>query len=214
MKIGANPQLTLELNATASAVSLKHLPYFSCLNFSCLISVEGILLMKTSKSPFKKSPFNLSLSKVALWGLIPMMAIAAVSAPVMAQRANFGVIHISSSSQTQSEARGYTQGSVPLASMARHDSQGNMCVGFAESEPDHILRIDQDLGSIDLRVDSNGGDTTLLIQAANGITWCGDDEGHSTDAHVQLTNLRAGDYQIWVGSFDPGVRYQYRLHIN
>ena len=154
-------------------------------------------------------------SNFVLRRMMPVVAIAAIAYPAVAQRAaNFGVITLSSSSQAQGQTRGHTQGSVPLASITRQDSQGNMCVGFAESEPDHVLRANQNLGAIAVRVDSNGGDTTLLVQAANGTTWCGDDAAGSTDARVQINNLSSGDYHVWVGSFDPGVRYQYRLHIN
>ncbi|MEB3210572.1 MAG: hypothetical protein VKL39_04430 [Leptolyngbyaceae bacterium] len=156
------------------------------------------------------------LYQFALRSMMSMVAIATLAYPVAAQQAsNFGVITLSSPSQApQGATRGHTQGSVPLASMARHDSQGNMCVGFAESEPDHVLNVQDSMGAIALRVDSNGGDTTLLVQAENGTIWCGDDAGGSTDARVQIGNLTPGNYQVWVGSFDPGVRYQYQLHVD
>ncbi len=152
---------------------------------------------------------------LARWGILSV-ALAMVHYPAAAQNsANFGVITLSSPSQLQGQSvRGHTQGSVPLASMVRQDNQGNTCVGFADSEPDHILRVEQDLGAIALRVNSNGGDTTLLVQSSDGRAWCGDDAGNSTDARVQINALTTGDYRVWVGSFDPGTRYQYTLQMN
>ncbi|MEM9448386.1 MAG: hypothetical protein AAGA75_07615 [Cyanobacteria bacterium P01_E01_bin.6] len=161
------------------------------------------------------SKFSTFYARLAVLGLVPI-ALATVHLPAFAQNsANFGVITLSSPSQPpQGATRGHTQGAVPLASITRNDNQGNLCVGFAASEPDHILQVDQDLGAIAIRVDSNGGDTTLLVQAEDGRTWCGDDVGNSTDARVQINNLASGDYRVWVGSFDPGTRYQYQLIIN
>lgn len=159
--------------------------------------------------------------RLTIWGILSVAlatvgnALVANSVAVAQNSANFGVITLSSASGVPGgPVRGHTQGSVPLSSMARQDNQGNMCVGFAESEPDHMLRVEQDLGAIALQVNSNGGDTTLLIQSTDGRTWCGDDAGNSSDARVQIRNLTAGDYRVWVGSFDPGVRYQYTLQIN
>ena len=44
--------------------------------------------------------------------------------------------------------------------------------------------------------------------------YCGDDEGEGADARVQGRNWGAGDYQVWVGSFEPGGSYDYTLEIN
>lgn len=142
------------------------------------------------------------------------LALAALASPAVAQTANFGRVTLSSASlQSASPLQGYTQGSVPLASMVLEDHSGNLCVGFAESAPDHVLVAEQNLGPVTLRVNSGGGDTTLLVRRSDGTTWCGDDAGNSADATVRLNNMRADTYQVWVGSFDSGVRYDYTLSV-
>lgn len=147
----------------------------------------------------------LTLFQGALYVMLQNRAIAQ-------HASNFGVVSLSSSSPSES-VRGHTQGSVPLSSMVLHDQAGNTCVGYAESEPDHVLQVTENLGAIALRINSNGGDTTLLVRSDDGRTWCGDDFRGASDAHVQIGNLTQGTYQVWVGSFDAGVRYQYTLQI-
>lgn len=140
------------------------------------------------------------------------IALAALHSPAIAQHSsNFGVVSISSSSAEP--IRGHTQGFVPLSSLVLRDDHGNTCVGYAETEPDHVLQVTESLGAIALRVNSNGGDTTLLVQGDDGRTWCGDDFQGTTDARIRIGNFTEGTYQVWVGSFDAGVRYQYSIQI-
>lgn len=149
---------------------------------------------------------------IALSTLPTALCIPVSKQAIAQQSSNFGVVSLSSSSPSSS-VRGHTQGSVPLSSMVLHDQAGNTCVGYGESEPDHVLQVTDNIGAIALRVDSNGGDTTLLVRSNDGRAWCGDDFRGAPDARVRIGNLTQGSYQVWVGSFDPGVRYQYTLHI-
>lgn len=152
----------------------------------------------------------------AATALILTLAIAstiAQRAPAQAS-SNFGVVTLSAATRlNHPPIEGYTQGSVPLASIAMHDRAGNRCVGFAATEPDHLLSVEQNLGQLVLRVNSQGQDTTLLVQDADGNTWCGDDTGRSADATVRINQMGPGDYRVWVGSFDAGQRYDYTLEV-
>jgi hypothetical protein len=126
---------------------------------------------------------------------------------------NFGRVRIAASSSQA--IQGYTSGSVSLAAAITPEDQRNRpCVGYADSNPDHILELTEQARQITIAVDSNGNDTTLLIQSPDGAIYCGDDEGEGADALVQGRNWPAGEYKVWVGAFEPGVRYDYTLQIN
>lgn len=145
-----------------------------------------------------------------------MLTMAMGVTPVLAQEANFDSVTLSPGfSSAAGTLRGYTQGSFSLSAIANRDRDGNLCLGFAESTPDHIMVLEGDFPNLSVQVDSGGGDTTLVIKGPNdGTVRCGDDTGRSTDASIQGANWRAGTYQIWVGSFDAGVRYDYTLSVS
>lgn len=134
--------------------------------------------------------------------------------PAVAQTANFGSVTISSNTLASVQPlQGYTQGSFSLSAIANRDRNGDLCLGYAESTPDHIMVLEQDFSQLSVRVNS-GGDTTLLIQGPdNGTIRCGDDTGNNPDASIQDSNWQAGRYKVWVGSFDSGVRHDYQLTI-
>jgi hypothetical protein len=142
------------------------------------------------------------------------LAAALGAAPALAQSASFSSITLSPGfANAAGEAQGYTQGSFSLSSIANRDRAGNLCLGFSDSTPDHILVLQQDFSRLSVQVDSGGGDTTLLIQGPNNTVRCGDDTGSNTDASLQDTNWQSGEYRVWVGSFDANVRYDYTLRI-
>ncbi|MGK7889401.1 MAG: hypothetical protein AB4042_08700 [Leptolyngbyaceae cyanobacterium] len=127
--------------------------------------------------------------------------------------ANFGRIRIAASSTESTQ--GYTGGSVSLAAaIAPEDQDDRPCVGYADSSPDHILELTGPSGQITIEINSGGQDTTLLIQSPEGAIYCGDDEGEGADALVQGRNWPAGEYKVWVGAFEPGMRYDYTLLVN
>ncbi len=144
-----------------------------------------------------------------------LTALGIVSAvPALSQSANFDSLTLSRGfSRTEGTVRGYTQGAFSLSAIANRDQDGNLCLGFADSVPDHIMVLEEDFPQLTLQVDSGGGDTTLVMQGPNNTVRCGDDTGRNPDASIEATDLQAGTYQIWVGAFDSGVRYDYRLTI-
>ena len=105
-------------------------------------------------------------------------------------------------------------GSFSLANIANTDRFGNLCAGFGDTNPDHILTLESDFPSLTITVDS-GKDTTLLIQGPDDNSiYCGQDISRSNlDAQVSADNLRAGAYRIWVGAHQQGERFGYTLTV-
>ena len=110
--------------------------------------------------------------------------------------------------------RGVTAGNRSLAEMAGRDRRRKVCLGYAANEPDHRLTLTQPQPRLRIAVDSEGQDTTLLVLGPRGID-CNDNarRGHR-DAAITAQDWPAGEYQIWVGSFELGDRINYQLRIS
>ncbi len=145
--------------------------------------------------------------------LLSLLALGGV-VPAVAQAANFDALGVSQSQQTAS-ASGFTAGFFALPNIASRDRHGNVCVGFADSNPDHILTLEQDVPSLTVVVDSGGNDTTLLIQGpTDDVVRCGEDTNRTNlDARISDQGWAAGTYRIWVGSHHQGQRYNYSIHV-
>ncbi|MEH1873455.1 hypothetical protein [Nostoc sp.] len=147
------------------------------------------------------------------WLLAIFTAITAT--PVIAQTANFGTFTLSNNSDlAQGIVQGFTGGSYSLSAISNRDRDQKACIGFADPNPDHIMVLKKDFPQMTIQVDSNGNDTTLLIQGPDQTTIrCGDDTGKSKDASVSDRNWKSGTYRIWVGTFNPGVKRDYTLKV-
>ncbi|MGB3756187.1 MAG: hypothetical protein WBA07_07415 [Rivularia sp. (in: cyanobacteria)] len=156
-----------------------------------------------------RSQFVLSLSCLA--GLFTVIT----SNPVAANNSFFGKISLSPNSEAAHiTVTGYTGGSYSLSAISKRDRNRNLCIGFADPKPDHILVLEKDFPKLNIKVNSGGYDTTLLIVGPDNKTVrCGDDTGRSKDASINSTDLKAGEYQIWVGSFKAGARNNYKLSL-
>ncbi|WP_026072901.1 hypothetical protein [Nodosilinea nodulosa] len=145
-------------------------------------------------------------------GLV-MGGIAAL--PGLAQQANFESFTLSEAAPT-ANVSGSTNAIFALSSIAGRDRNGNICTGFADTNPDHIMVLSQDIASLTLRVNSNGNDTSLLVQGPNDDTVrCGEDiDRRNPDALIQDQGWAAGTYRIWVGSHSQGQRYSYSLSVS
>jgi hypothetical protein len=137
-----------------------------------------------------------------------------ISLPVMADTANFGTISLAPGfDSTTASLSGYTGGSYSLSAITKRDANNKACIGFADPTPDHIVVLQKDFSNLRITVDSDGSDTTLLVQAPDGKIYCGDDTGRRKDASVALNQWKQGNYKIWVGTFNPGVKLNYTLTI-
>lgn len=146
----------------------------------------------------------------AIGGLAALLS----SIPAIAQEANFEGITLSTFPPSDAVVEGRTVGTYSLANIANTDSNGDLCVGYADVNPDHILQLENDFPSLRIEVNS-GEDTTLLIQGPNDNTVrCAEDISRSNlDAAIEEEDWAAGTYRIWVGSHDQGQRFDYTLTV-
>ena len=102
-------------------------------------------------------------------------------------------------------ATGTSGGGVEVSYIGTTDD--GPCVGHATVLPDHTLHL-HSAATLRFEVEAFR-DTTLLIHGPNG--WrCNDD---SSDVNPALTDyFEAGDYRIWVGSYDDD-HHDYRLTV-
>ena len=92
------------------------------------------------------------------------------------------------------------------------NAAGN-CTGFATSQPDFILHYDSPAAMLRFFVTAPG-DTTLVINDGAGHWWCSDDDGGNLNPMVDVTGAPAGQYDIWVGSYEAGANIQSVLSIS
>lgn len=98
-------------------------------------------------------------------------------------------------------------GSLDVSAM----SLGSECRGFVSREPDFI--VDYRAPSRFLRLYFVGrGDTTLVVH--DGQNWhCNDDSYESHHPTVDIHQPRAGQYDVWVGSYRPDENVRGTLHL-
>ncbi|MDZ8051915.1 MAG: hypothetical protein RMX68_012190 [Aulosira sp. ZfuVER01] len=148
-------------------------------------------------------------------GWLLAIVTAIMAQPVIAQTANFGTLKLSTGfTPAQGIIEGYTGGSYPLSAISNRDRDKKACIGFADPKPDHILVLEKDFARLKLLVNSGGKDTTLLIKGPDEKTIrCGDDTGKSKDASIDDQNFKHGTYEVWVGTFNSGVKHNYTLTV-
>ena len=148
-----------------------------------------------------------SLSAIALTAVLSATS-------VLAQTANFGNLILSLGFPPESGmAAGNTGGSYSLSSIVNRDRNNNACLGYGDETPDHILVLEKDFPTLTIKVNTGGQDSTLVIQGTDGIALCGDDTGSSKDASVTATNLKAGEYKVWVGAMTGNQNWAYTLSV-
>ncbi|AUT02062.1 hypothetical protein CLI64_17650 [Nostoc sp. CENA543] len=140
---------------------------------------------------------------------------AIIATPVIAQTVpNFRTLKLAPGfSSTQGKTNGYTGGTFSLSAISNRDRDGKMCIGFADSNPDFIIELDKDFSRLQVLVNSGGKDTTLVIRGPNKTIRCGDDTGKSKDASIDDQQWPSGKYEVWVGAFEPGVKFNYTLSV-
>jgi hypothetical protein len=149
-------------------------------------------------------------SLLAIAGVVAWLSIA----PALAQTSNFEGLTLSTFPPANATVEGRTVGTFALSNIADTDSTGALCLGYAATNPDHILVLQNDFPSLTITVNS-GQDTTLLIQGPDDNTvYCGQDiSRRNLDAQVARTGVKAGTYRVWVGSHTQGQRFNYTLSV-
>jgi serine protease Do len=92
---------------------------------------------------------------------------------------------------------------------------GPDCRGWVSRQPDFNLRLMTDSSFLRFFVDrvQQRGDTTLIVNTADGRWECNDDSFNTRNPTVDIPNAPAGVYNVWVGSFREGVMARGRLSI-
>lgn len=106
--------------------------------------------------------------------------------------------------------RGISGGTLSAAQVAeRAETATGSCVGFVDTQPDHILVLTEAFNGLSLQVQS-AEDTTLLIKGPGG-SWCND---NYTSANPGIAGQWfPGTYNVWVGSQRSTGYFPYVIRI-
>ncbi|CAN1211195.1 hypothetical protein TUMEXPCC7403_13420 [Tumidithrix helvetica PCC 7403] len=151
--------------------------------------------------------------KGASWfGLIGLVAaISMAAAPVsLAQSESIALSH--NFRPDPIKLGGSTGGNVSLASLAGIDAN---CRGFAQTQPNHVITLNESFPLLDFLVYTGGinNDPTMLIKGPGGIVVCADDESQGRNPQISR-RLLPGTYQVWVGSKDANQSFRYTLSLS
>lgn len=150
-----------------------------------------------------------------LFGALSLGSWLVGTVPATAQSFRWQAISLSlNSGQRTAGLRGSARGMTGLHNIVGdRDSRQNRCLGFGALTPDHVLNLTTNIDQLTFQVETANQDTTLVIQGPNRQVYCGDDSSRGKDAGLSLQNLKSGEYKVWVGTFDQGQRFPYRLTI-
>lgn len=140
---------------------------------------------------------------LALLGAVPALVAQATNFDKLVLAANF--------ERANAVVAGYTGGSYSLSTIAMRDRDGNVCIGYGDPTPDHLLVLEEDFSQLTLKVDSRIKDTTLVIQGSDGSVRCSFSTRDNPDAVLSDTNWKAGEYKVWVGSINANQTGNYTL---
>ena len=77
---------------------------------------------------------------------------------------------------------------------------GSPCTGNIANAPD--IRVVYTGGSFPLIISANSEyDTTLVVNAPDGLWYCDDDSGEGVNPSVRFNKPMSGRYEIWVGTY-------------
>lgn len=147
------------------------------------------------------------------WLFAVLMAV--IATPVIAETPNFSKFNLLPGFEAaNAKFSGYTGGSFSLSAISKRDRDHNLCLGFADPQPDYVMVLEKDFSRLRVLINSRGNDTTLLIKGINDKTIrCGDDTGKNKDASIDDQQWKRGTYHIWVGGINSGVKYNYTLTV-
>jgi len=88
------------------------------------------------------------------------------------------------------------------------------CGGYVTSQPDVIVNYSNAASFLRFYFQAQGGgDTTLVINDANGNWHCNDDSHGGVNPTVDINNPPSGQYDIWVGSYEANTNIRGQLKI-
>lgn len=106
--------------------------------------------------------------------------------------------------------RGMSGGSVAGKQISgRIETPTGPCTGFVDETPDHTIKLTSNFDYLKLQVQAPQ-DTTIIVKGPGG-TWCNDDlDGKNPGISGEWL---AGNYEIWIGSYEKGKYFPYTLKI-
>jgi len=161
--------------------------------------------------------------QVGIAGVLGMLIVSGFGQGVVAQgrltiggnQANFGTRTLAPGFVPDPVAINVTAGGNIDASTL---NLGAGCIGYVTARPDFILRMSGNSPSLKVKVEIPGArpssptDTTLLVNTGSGQWRCNDDT-NGANPQVNLGGAGAGQYDIWVGSYQAGGNASGRLLI-
>lgn len=130
--------------------------------------------------------------------LIALAAVLALPAAAETLRAGFSELRLS----------GVSGGSVRAVRFG--NTADGFCTGWIASSPNHTLTLERDFDALTLAVNAPS-DTTLVVLGPTG-TRCNDDDGNSHNPRIS-GRFAAGEYRVYVGSYDEGQSIRYTLTV-
>ncbi len=143
----------------------------------------------------------------------PGAAAPGVAQPVaqpaaQAGASNFGTISVAPGfTPDPSTATGTSGGAIQASNL------NPSCRGWVSQTPDHILMANGQFPFLRVLVNGGNSDTTLVIQRPDGSYICDDDGGDRFNPMVQIQPWPAGQYKIWVGSYQQGQQLPYTIGV-
>jgi hypothetical protein len=178
-----------------------------------MLSLLTALFDSTNSKLFSKawsrSSLSLGVGLVLGLSLVPGSLLPAIAGEANAG-SNFGRLELAPGF-SPTNVSGFTGGSYSLSALANRDKNGSPCVGYGDTKPDHILVLQKPLAQLSLQLETQGQDSTLVIQGPDGFRCSDDGDAGSSDAKVSQGPWVPGTYRVWVGLMNPGTRVNYRL---
>jgi hypothetical protein len=156
-------------------------------------------------------------SRLSQWvavGLLVSGTAAGLISPALAELEQGTTLVLAPPAQNV-DVRGYVKGAVALfKTVGDRDVNQKRCMGYGSLTPDHTLQVQQSASQVTLQVKTKQQDTTLVVEGPDNRIYCSDDSAQGgKDAGLVLTNVKAGEYKVWIGAFEPGAGFRYTLNV-
>lgn len=131
---------------------------------------------------------------------------------------NFGETHLSTGflpdpHQVSLVSGASASSAVDVSSEGLSPHNAGVCTGYATGVPDYIVHLDSPGALLRFFVQAPG-DTTLVINDGAGNWWCSDDDGGNLNPLIDIANPPAGQYDVWVGSYEAGANISATLSVS
>jgi hypothetical protein len=163
------------------------------------------------------NPINPMFSRLFQWAAVGLLVSGAAAGFISPAKAELeqGTTLVMAAPAQNVDMRGYVKGTVALfKTVGDRDMNQKRCMGYGSLTPDHTLQFQQNASQVTLQVRTKQQDTTLVVEGPDNRIYCSDDSAQGTkDAGLVLTNVKAGNYKVWIGAFEPGAGFRYTLNV-